>query len=733
MVQNRGILLTLRAAAMVIIATGLNDVIASAVPRYEPLYLYLGAIAVVGLLDGVILALLTALLCVGFYGLLFMPRADVLTARMLVPAGAAFATALVAATIRGIVRVSRRRREVQPVYTVAPPLLETSSVARVAESNVEVLAAIDDLRSELRTAVAELGSTRGRAAELEELRRSQNAEREAVEARARQLEHDRDWALKTAQADRTNVERERAMRADTERQLAMAREEAAAMAGRVAELELSSHERDRERAEAAELRRALELERKRAEGEKTLREEFAADGASLRTRIGELEEALSSTAPVSEFDELRRALAETRNARDRARGETMAEKSRAEELERSIAAERAEGDSRVGEERKRADVAVQRAAELEQTVTMLEARIAESARLIDAAAKRSRDLESAGKEERAIRERLEAEIAQFDAKLETISNRLAVEHEAELGEATKERDAARAEAQASRDRVAELETAAATFDDRVQTLASHLASDHEADLGNAVAEREEARAEGRRLRARVAELEDFLAQEKAKVEASLAEREVEFDEKLQTIVTHLASDHEADLGQALSEKEAAKAETRALSLKLSQTQRKLEEVESQLLETRSAAHKEIDRLRAQIAAATTTAAAPNRPRVLVVHPDADVRGAAQASLERAGYEVVGAADGLEALRVAIATQPEVVVAESSMPKMDGRELCQLLKSQEKTAKIRFVLLMRAGDDPPRGEFTPDEVLRKPVPVETLRATLAGLLSDARRS
>jgi CheY-like chemotaxis protein len=65
--------------------------------------------------------------------------------------------------------------------------------------------------------------------------------------------------------------------------------------------------------------------------------------------------------------------------------------------------------------------------------------------------------------------------------------------------------------------------------------------------------------------------------------------------------------------------------------------------------------------------------------------------------------------------------------------MDGRELCQLLKSQEKTAKIRFVLLMRAGDDPPRGEFTPDEVLRKPVPVETLRATLAGLLSGARQS
>lgn len=35
--QNRGILIALRAAAIVVIVTGVNDVVASAVPRYEPL------------------------------------------------------------------------------------------------------------------------------------------------------------------------------------------------------------------------------------------------------------------------------------------------------------------------------------------------------------------------------------------------------------------------------------------------------------------------------------------------------------------------------------------------------------------------------------------------------------------------------------------------------------------------------------------------------------------------
>lgn len=208
----------------------------------------------------------------------------------------------------------------------------------------------------------------------------------------------------------------------------------------------------------------------------------------------------------------------------------------------------------------------------------------------------------------------------------------------------------------------------------------------------------DARTETEAQAARVAELESALAAERAARADDLAD----FDARLQTIVTHLASDHEADLGQALSEKEEARAETRALGLELAALQRKYDE----------------------------ELAAPRRPRILVVHPDAELRSAASATLERAGYEVVGAADGLEALRVAIARQPEVVVAESSMPKMDGRELCQLLKSQEKTAHIRFVLLMRGSDKAPQGELVPDEVLRKPVPVETLKSTLASLLAPA---
>ena len=137
---------------------------------------------------------------------------------------------------------------------------------------------------------------------------------------------------------------------------------------------------------------------------------------------------------------------------------------------------------------------------------------------------------------------------------------------------------------------------------------------------------------------------------------------------------------------------------------------------------------EIERLRARLAAMEKPEAEKAKVRILIAHPDADLRMSARASLERAGYEIVSAADGLEALRTAIAQNPAVVIADAIMPKMDGRELCQLLKSQAKTAGIRVILLTRATDEPPKGELLPDEVLHKPVPLETLKSTLAALLA-----
>jgi CheY-like chemotaxis protein len=194
----------------------------------------------------------------------------------------------------------------------------------------------------------------------------------------------------------------------------------------------------------------------------------------------------------------------------------------------------------------------------------------------------------------------------------------------------------------------------------------------------------------------------------SQLQQQLAQSQTEFDDRLQKIVSHLAEDHEADLGNALMEKEAAKAEARAMTGRVHQLQQRLEEDAARRL-----AQKPPVRAR----------------RILVAHPDADLREAARTSLERVGYEVTTAGDGLEGLRVAIAINADVVIADAVMPKMNGRELCQLLKSQQKTSHIKVVLLTRAVDNVSEtGELAPDAVLKKPVPFETLRNALNGLLA-----
>ena len=123
----------MRAAAILIIVTGLNDVIAGEVPLYEPLYLYLAAIALVVWLDGVILGALTAIGAIAFYALLFMPRAAALSTALLVPAGEAFATVLLV----GIAAIAGSSRYSAPVAHTPMPTVPTQCATPVALRHIE--------------------------------------------------------------------------------------------------------------------------------------------------------------------------------------------------------------------------------------------------------------------------------------------------------------------------------------------------------------------------------------------------------------------------------------------------------------------------------------------------------------------------------------------------------------------------------------------------------------------
>ena len=178
---------------------------------------------------------------------------------------------------------------------------------------------------------------------------------------------------------------------------------------------------------------------------------------------------------------------------------------------------------------------------------------------------------------------------------------------------------------------------------------------------------------------------------------------------------HLASDHEADIGQMMMEREAAKAEARDLASKVKTLQKKLDE------ERGRAATLNSER--------PTAAGTTRRPAiVLVVHRDAGTRAMTKHALELSGYSVATAADGLEGLRVAASQSPDVVLAEAVMPKMNGRELVQLLKARPETARIKVVLISAHAADRERGDFRADDVLQSPSDFDAMRATLASVLA-----
>jgi diguanylate cyclase (GGDEF)-like protein len=91
------------------------------------------------------------------------------------------------------------------------------------------------------------------------------------------------------------------------------------------------------------------------------------------------------------------------------------------------------------------------------------------------------------------------------------------------------------------------------------------------------------------------------------------------------------------------------------------------------------------------------------PRVLLADDSATVRALARIELEDAGYVVIEAADGREALEHAFECAPDVVLLDIEMPVMDGYETVLALKADPRTADVPVVFLT--------GRVGPDDVVR----------------------
>lgn len=82
----------------------------------------------------------------------------------------------------------------------------------------------------------------------------------------------------------------------------------------------------------------------------------------------------------------------------------------------------------------------------------------------------------------------------------------------------------------------------------------------------------------------------------------------------------------------------------------------------------------------------------NKKKILVVDDERDLVGILEARLKAAGYEVIAAFDGAEGLEKAREEKPDLILLDVMMPKMDGYQVCRLLKFDEKFKEIPIILL-----------------------------------------
>ncbi|PYJ54286.1 MAG: hypothetical protein DME82_11975 [Verrucomicrobia bacterium] len=120
------------------------------------------------------------------------------------------------------------------------------------------------------------------------------------------------------------------------------------------------------------------------------------------------------------------------------------------------------------------------------------------------------------------------------------------------------------------------------------------------------------------------------------------------------------------------------------------------------------------------------------PCVLLVEDDRSVRRYLEVTLQRSGYRVITAGDGLEAMKLALSSAIDVVVTDAIMPLLSGQQLALFLRNNPKLARIPVVML--TGQENKRAATSPDGVidayLYKPVKADELTDCLADLLRAA---
>ena len=121
-------------------------------------------------------------------------------------------------------------------------------------------------------------------------------------------------------------------------------------------------------------------------------------------------------------------------------------------------------------------------------------------------------------------------------------------------------------------------------------------------------------------------------------------------------------------------------------------------------------------------------------RILLVDDNEDLRVTIKKELEKK-YTVIDAPNGKEALLIAVAKNPDLIITDVMMPVMGGKELCNIIKTNFQTSHIPVIMITALSevDDKVEGlEIGADAYVEKPFNMKILMATVNNLIKSRQR-
>lgn len=130
----------------------------------------------------------------------------------------------------------------------------------------------------------------------------------------------------------------------------------------------------------------------------------------------------------------------------------------------------------------------------------------------------------------------------------------------------------------------------------------------------------------------------------------------------------------------------------------------------------------------------TLSTCDKRATVLLVEDDRSLRRYLEVVLARGGYDVLSAADGLEAMKITLASDVDLVVTDAMMPNLNGYEFGRFLRSSPKLSTIPIILLTALEQKEMGRESSQfDALVTKPVSPQELVDCIGRLLREAQES